>query len=159
MKEGEESADLPETIPGTTLPTPYAGEIPKPGTLIRLRLAVQNIKTRKGYTDVIGADLDIITHAGSDGPEAPTLSMSSFHAGSVTIGWNKSGWTGIKMQSRPQTGGDWTDLGLNLYSPFVDHRSLSVPGQAEMREYRACYLDRDVPQDEWSQTLTVTVMP
>lgn len=158
MKDGDASARLPEVVPGTTPPEPYTGTLPPAGTLIRLRQAVQNIKTRKGYTDAIGEDLNIITHAETGGPEAPTLSLSSFHAGSVALAWNKSGWTGIKMQSRGEDGGGWKDLGVNLRSPFADSRPLAVPGRAEVREYRACYLDGDTPHDAWSQTLSVTVL-
>lgn len=158
MKDGEASAKLPEILPGTNPPASFGGLVPKPGIMTRLRKAVQNIKTRQGYTDAIGEDLDIVTHESDSGPEAPTLALTSFQAGSVTINWNKSGWTGIKMQSRSQ-GGAWTDLVMNLHSPFVDSRLLAVPGQAEVREYRASYLDGDTVHGIWSQTLAVTVLP
>lgn len=163
MKDGEASSSLPLNLPGTTPPPPFmSGPVPVPGILTRLRKLVQNIKSRPGYTDTIGQDLGIVTTGGSASAEAPTLTVVTTSAGAVTMAWNKSGWTGIKVQSRNSGGtgaGAWQDLGVDLFSPFVDTRPLSVANQPEVREYRACYLDGDTPQAAWSQGLTLTVTP
>lgn len=168
IKNGEASEKLPETLPWVTPAPQFSGVPPKPGVMGRLRKLVQNIKTRPGYTETIGQDLNIVTGEADSGGGAtvPTLTLISTSAGAVTLGWNKSGWTGVKIQSRSSGAGGgaaaamvWQDLGIDLYSPFVDTRPLTVAGQPESREYRACYLDGDTPQADWSQALTLTVTP
>ncbi|MES2708475.1 MAG: hypothetical protein V4726_17920 [Verrucomicrobiota bacterium] len=159
MKDGEPSARMPDPLPGTVLPAAFTGTPPPPGVLTRLRRLVQNIKTRPGYTETIGQNLGMIGTVGGGGPEAPTLTVISVPAGAVTIGWNKSGWTGVKVQARKSGTESWEDLGVDLYSPFVDTRPLSLPNQPENREYRACYLDGDTAQADWSQVLALTVAP
>lgn len=155
MATGDASSPLPATLPGTVPPPAYPAAI-LPGAMTRLRKLVQNIKTRPGYTDTIGQDLGIISTGGGESPAAPTLTLTNATAGSVTLGWNKSGWTGVKMQGRTE-GGGWTDLGVDLYSPFADTRPLATPGQPETREYRACYIDGDTPLAGYSQVVEVTV--
>lgn len=163
MKDGDAASSLPLTLPGSNPPPPFTGgPLPAPGIVNRLRKLVQNIKSRPGYTDTIGQDLGIVTASGTASAEIPTLTVVTTPAGAVTIAWNKSGWTGIKVQSRNSNGtggGVWQDLGVDLYSPFVDTRPLLVGNQPEVREYRACYLDGDTPQPAWSQSLTLTVTP
>jgi hypothetical protein len=157
MKEGDASAPLPATLPGTIAPPDYPAAI-LPGALVRLRKLVQNIKSRPGYTETIGQDLGIIVADESTAPVVPTLVLTSANAGAVTLGWNKAGWTGVKIQGRT-SGGNWIDLGVDLYSPFVDTRPLTVPGQPEKREYRASYLDGDTVLGGTSQVIEVTVAP
>jgi hypothetical protein len=157
IKDGDAAAPLPATLPGTVAPPAYPAAI-LPGALVRLRKLVQNIKTRPGYTETIGLDLGIITSDDSTAPQVPTLALVSAVAGSVTFNWNKSGWTGVKFQSRTN-GGAWIDLGVDLYSPFVDTRPLASAGLPETREYRAAYLDGDTVLSGSSQIVQVTVSP
>lgn len=155
MKDGDAASPLPATLPGTVAPPAYPAPVPA-GVMVRLRKLVQNIKSRHGYTETIGQDLGIISVDASAAVLAPTLTLVSATAGAVTLGWNKNGWTGVKVQGRAN-GGTWVDLGVDLFSPFVDTRPLAAPGTSETREYRAAYLDGDSVQAEFSQTLAVTV--
>ncbi len=155
MKDGDPSAPLPATLPGTVAPPDYPAPV-SPGALARLRKLVQNIKSRPGYTDTIGQDLGIIASDGAQSDPAPTLTLAGAGSGNVTIQWNKSGWTGVKVQGRIN-GGAWTDLGIDLFSPFVDTRPVATPGNPEHREYRASYLDGDSILPDFSQVLQVTV--
>ena len=155
IKEGDSGAPLPATLPGTVAPPAYPAGI-LPGALVRLRKLVQNIKSRPGYTDTIGMDLGIITSDQGTAPQVPSLALVSAVAGSVTFNWNKSGWTGVKVQGK--TNGDpWMDLGVDLFSPFVDTRALAAAGVPENREYRAAYLDGDTVLSGFSQVVQVTV--
>ena len=156
IKDGEATGTVP-ALPGASAMPPAPEPVP-PGVLTRLRKLVQNLKTRPGYTEVIGRDLDIVRQSGSRPPDAPTLALASAVAGAVTIGWNKAGWSGVRFQSRAK-GGEWTDIGVDLHSPFVDARPLATPFQPEGREYRASYLDGDTPQAVFSQVLEVIVGP
>ena len=157
IKDGEAASPLPATLPGTVAPPAYPAAV-APGAMVRLRKLVQNIKSRPGYTDTIGQDLNIIATDGATAPAVPTLTVTAASAGMVTFNWNKGGWTGVKVQSRSGTG-NWTDLGVDLFSPYVDSRPLTVPGQPENREYRAAYLDGDSVLPGYSPTATVTVTP
>lgn len=157
MKDGDASSALPATLPGTVAPPPYPAAV-APGALVRLRKLVQNIKTRPGYTDTIGQDLGIIVNGEAASPAVPTLGFVNASAGNVTFNWNKSGWTGVKLQGRTN-GSGWLDLGVDLYSPFVDTRPLATNGQPENREYRAAYLDGDSQLSGFSQVAEVTVTP
>lgn len=130
-----------------------------PGVLSRLRALVQIIKNSPGYNVAIGMDLGIIAGEGGTGPEIPTLTLTKSRAGEITFGWNKSVWTGIKIQSRPAGTTEWTDLATDLFSPFTDTRPLANANTPEIREYRACYLDKESPTWEWSHLLVVTVQP
>ncbi|MEO5912926.1 MAG: hypothetical protein ABIS50_01750 [Luteolibacter sp.] len=157
IKEGDASAPLPATLPGTVAPPAYPAAI-LPGAMTRLRKLVQNIKSRPGYTETIGQDLGIIATDESAAALVPTLGVVNATAGSVTLSWNKSGWTGVKLQGRTN-GGAWVDLGVDLYSPFADTRPLAVAGVPETREYRAAYLDGDTVLPGYSQVVQVTVIP
>jgi hypothetical protein len=157
MKDGDAAAALPNDLPGTAAPPAYPPAVPG-GILTRLRKLVQNIKTRPGYTETIGQDLGIIATGETTAPDAPTLALVNNKAGSVTLNWNKAGWSGVRVQSR-SNGGAWLDLGVDLYSPFVDTRPLAAPGQPENREYRAAYLDGDTQLNGFSQVLETAVIP
>lgn len=85
--------------------------------------------------------------------------LTKLRAGEITFDWNKSGWTGVKIQARAAGTLDWSDLGTDLFSPFVDSRPLATPSTPEVREYRACYLDKETPTLDWSAVLVVTVQP
>jgi hypothetical protein len=156
MKEGDAAASLPATLPGSVPPPAYPAAVPA-GILTRLRKLVQNIKSRPGYTETIGQDLGIVSATSYPVEEFPTLTVQKTTAGQVSLGWNKSGWTGVRFQSR-QNGGAWIDLGIDLFSPFVDTRPLATPGQPETREYRACYLDGEVPLT-YSPAVELAVLP
>ncbi len=157
MKDGDAAAPLPNDLPGTVAPPNYPPAVP-PGILTRLRKLVQNIKTRPGYTEPIGQDLGIIASGETSAPDAPTLTLVNNKAGSVTLNWNKGGWSGVRVQGRAN-GGAWTDLGIDLYSPYVDTRPLTAPGQPENREYRAAYMDGDTQLNGFSQVVEATVVP
>lgn len=157
IMSGDPSIALPATLPGTVPPPAYPTQV-LPGVMNRLRKLIQTIKNRPAYTETIGQDLGILGATTSTYPDAPTITLTQATAGSVTIGWNKSGWSGVRFQGRAK-GGEWTDIGIDLHSPFVDTRPLATAFQPEGREYRACYLDGDTAQPTFSQVLEVTVAP
>ena len=43
--------------------------------------------------------------------------------------------------------------------PYTDARPLLVPGQAEVREYRARFYDDNVPNGAWCDVARITVSP
>ncbi|TLD70201.1 hypothetical protein FEM03_13505 [Phragmitibacter flavus] len=174
LKNGLEEAygykDMIKNGSGSTLSAlpsataiPAAPTMPLPGALPRLRKLVQTIKNHPSYTTAIGQDLNIIVTGDSAvsiaSIEAPTLVLQKSTVGSVTWRWNKDGWTGILVQSRKPGEVAWTQLGQDLFSPYVDTRPLTTPDIPEVREYRACYLDKEQPTQQWSDVLIITVQP
>ncbi len=126
------------------------------GVLPRLRMLVQEIKNKPAYNANIGADLGIIAAAPAADLAPPTLSVGNTQATNVTLGWSKNGWTDVRVQARAQGTVDWTDLGMDLFSPFVDTRPLVAPNTPEVREYRMCHLDGDTALLNWSAVEVVT---
>ena len=70
----------------------------------------------------------------------------------------KDGHTGIYAEVRIN-GGAWLFLANSDQSPILDDRPLLVPGQAEMREYRARFWDNGKPNGDWCDVAKVTISP
>ena len=153
---------------GTGMPfpsLPVFGALPTavlPGVIARLRALIARIMNHPAYTVAIGIDLGIdgtSSPAPTEPSAPPVFHVTDTNAGNVTLPWEKDGWTGVKVQSRHPTDATWTDLGTDLFSPFVDTRPLAVANQPEIREYRMIYLDGDATTGDWSMSLSVNVNP
>lgn len=149
---GTVSGDVPSAVALPASPPAVAA-----GALPRLRLLVQEIKNKPSYDIGIGTDLGIIAAATTTNTDPPNISITGDHAANVTLGWNKAGWTGVKVQARAQGTVDWTDVGMDLFSPYVDTRPLLTANTPEVREYRMCHLDGDTALMNWSSVTVVTV--
>ena len=145
-------------IPAATA-LPVAPPAVAAGALVRLRLLVQEIKNKATFNNAIGADLGILTSTPGADNSPPVISVTDNHASHVVMTWSKQGWTGVKVQGRAQGAATWTELGQDLYSPFIDTRPLATPGTPEVREYRMCHLDGDDALLNWSTVTVVTVVP
>ena len=122
-----------------------------------MRALVSEIKLKAAFTPAIGADLKIMVAAPTTDSDPPSLTVTNSQSGHVTFKWTKQGWTGVKVQGKMPTQALWTDLGTDLFSPWVDTRPLAVPGTPEVREYRMCHLDGDASLENWSPAYSVTV--
>ncbi|MCI0360695.1 MAG: hypothetical protein L0211_19635 [Planctomycetaceae bacterium] len=124
----------------------------------RLRALVRRVKAHGGYTIALGEQLGVV------GPEdttdlntaKPTLKATSVLAGAVTIGFNKSISSGIKIWSKRGAEPAFTFLATDTTSPYVDNRANLAAGP-ELRQYQAQYLDGDEAVGLVSDTLSVTV--
>jgi hypothetical protein len=124
----------------------------------RLRAVVRRVKSHPAYTTALGEQLGVV------GPEdttdlntaRPTLKATSVLAGAVTIGFNKSISSGIKIWSKRGAEPAFTFLATDTTSPYVDNRANLAAGP-ELRQYQAQYLDGDDPVGLVSDTLSVTV--
>lgn len=125
----------------------------------RVRALANRIKTHPSYTAAIGQQLGIV------GPEdttdlttaKPTLQANSITAGSVTIGFNKSSSSGIRLESKRGPETFFVFQAVDTTSPYVDTRANLTLGTPETRQYRAQYLTGDDTIGELSDVLTITV--
>ena len=153
-----------QTPPLPTLPAGITGV--KPGALQRTFDLAGILKRKGGYTPDIGLDLGIV------GPEAPPppppgdatpprLSVSAIPGDNHDVArlkFFKDGHEYVVLESRRGTGG-WESHGQLNKSPYDDDRPLLVPGQAEVREYRARFWDNGANSSGWCDVTKVTVGP
>jgi hypothetical protein len=134
-----------------------------PGIMPRLRQLIQRIKNTSNYTQDIGDDLGITGK--DDGntvdpatakPLAKAIALTGHQ---VRLEFKKSIFDGVYIESRRQGETDWTFLGIDLYSPFVDARPPAQAGTPEVREYRLRFYDADAPTGQWSDIISVTTIP
>lgn len=51
----------------------------------------------------------------------------------------------------------WEFLTISTRGPYLDTRPLLVPGQAEVREYRAMFWDQGIANGDWGDAAKITV--
>ena len=63
--------------------------------------------------------------------------------GEIRLDWTKKGAYGVHVYSRLRGQTQWTRIGSDTSSPYIDGRPLAQPGVAETREYmlRGCDID------------------
>lgn len=75
----------------------------------------------------------------------------------MVVKFRKHGHQSILLQSQRGAETEWTTLGLDTHSLYVDNRPNLVVWQAEDRHYRACYTDRDASIGELSDVAVIAV--
>ena len=167
-KQGTANKDQLFTGSGALATAPTAPVLPAPpagaafaGVMSFATTLANGIKNHPNYSEADGLDLGLegATVLHTNVPTPPTLTLLKAMAGSVSINWNKNRHQGAKFQGRPAGSTDWADVGLDLTPPFDDARPLAHPGVPEVREYRACHVDKEIPTNLWSDVLVVTVTP
>lgn len=124
----------------------------------RARALANRIKAHPAFTAALGQQLGIV------GPEdttdlstaRPTLKAGEVSAGSVTIGFNKSVSSGVRLLSRRGAEAAFTFLAIDTESPYIDSRP-NLGAGPETRQYQAQYLSGDEPVGLLSAVLLVTV--
>ena len=137
-----------------------------PGALDRTFRLVRLIKTRPGYTEAIGLDMGIVGSEEpappppGDGP-TPRITVTAIAGDTfqyVRCKFFKDGHQNVAFQCR-RGNGDWEDIVVSNKSPFIDDRPLLVPTQAEIREFRARFVDNNLPSSGWCDVAKVTISP
>jgi hypothetical protein len=124
----------------------------------RARALGKRLKAHASYTATLGQQLGII------GPEdttdltnaKPTLQAISVNPGAVSIGFNKSISSGIRLLSKRGAETAFTLLAVDTESPYIDTRANLAAGP-ETRLYQAQYITGDDPIGLLSDVLTITV--
>ena len=124
----------------------------------RARALANRLKAHPGFTPALGEQLGIV------GPEdttdlttaQPTLSAVSVMASAVTIGFDKSTSSGVRVLAKRGTESTFGFLVIDTESPYIDTRA-NLGAGPETRQYQAQYLFGDDPIGLLSDVLTVTV--
>jgi hypothetical protein len=124
------------------------------------RAFVRLLKATPGVTPAmletlhcVGPDTDPQARVGA---ERPDLRLS-LEGGQVVVKFAKNGHQGILLHCRRGAETEFTLLGLDTHSPYVDTRPNLIPGQAEDRHYRAYFADRDHAVGDLSDVATIAV--
>ncbi len=104
----------------------------------QLRSGIQGWKQQPGYTDAIGADLQLLGSGSSfDAATYKTTLTASAYPGRVEIAFAKNGVEGINIYTRLKGQPGWLKLSFDAHSPYVDNRPLAIANTPEHREFMA----------------------
>jgi hypothetical protein len=124
----------------------------------RVRALANRIKAHPNFTAALGQQLGVV---GSEDTTdlttaAPTLTAQAVAAGSVTIGFNKSVSSGVRILAKRGAEPAFGFLAVDTEAPYVDNRP-NLSAGPETRQYQAQYLFGDDPVGLLSDVLVVTV--
>ena len=156
LATGTNDAAVNAAPPTPALLTPPAGT-PYFGMLTWLFEEIVRWKAAEGYTDTIGQALGIIGSTATAHTDPPTLTTGDVAQNSVELLFNLYEHDGIRIDSHVQGDAGFTFLANDTASPYIDTRPVKTPGQAEWRDYRACWWDKDVATMAFGPVLRVLV--
>ncbi|MCX7994009.1 MAG: hypothetical protein N2651_10125 [Fimbriimonadales bacterium] len=153
-----------QDTPAPPLPTPGAvGTLPHGarGAIVRrLRRFVARLKTHPNYTPAIGEDLGIMPRRTPLSTKPPRLRAISETGYRVRLEYAMRGHALIEIAARREGEAEFTSLGYDVRSPFIDARPPLQEGTREIRDYRARYVDADhQPLSEWSAPVSAVAQP
>ena len=153
---GANDASTDAAPPTPAALTPPAGT-PFFGMLTWLFEEIARWKKAEGYTDTIGQDLGIIGAAATAHTAPPALTQGAVALNNVELLFTPYEHDGIYLQSQVQGEAGFTYLATDTASPYNDTRPVKTPGQAEWRDYRACWWDSDTASMAFGPVLRVLV--
>lgn len=156
LAAGTSDATTTTTPPAPAVLTPPAGT-PFFGMLTWLFEEIGRWKKAEGYTDNIGTDLGILGAASVVHADPPALNAGTVAQNSVELTFNLYEHDGLWLESQRQGETGFTFLATDTGSPYVDNRPVKTPGQAEWRDYRACWWDADKATMDFGPVLRVLV--
>jgi hypothetical protein len=129
---------------------PTLPDLPTPPTAVaagvfpRVSAMVKRIKAHPAYSEAIGQDLGIIGAEYSLDLIAmqPTLTLSK-EPGTVILKYVRSGVNGIKLYCKRGAEQEYKFLSTVTLTSYRDRRPNLVPGQPEMRTYKAQFMQDD----------------
>lgn len=152
-------APINTLLPGTPAPpvvgAPGLGALP--AIVARFRQRAERIKAHPAYTTAIGEDCRIVAPADPPPPTPkPVLVGDAETAYAVRIAFTMQSHDQIEIWRKRGAEADFTLLTVDTNSPFVDTDGPLVPNTPESRQYRARYVDNDLPVGDWSDVISVT---
>jgi len=144
---------MPVAPTATAWPAFPAGTIA--GMLAWYRAIANRIKADPAYTEAIGQDLGIVGTGSAPGTDPPVLNGRTLTGFLTEAGWNRDGHDAAKFQGQRGDETTWTDLGVDIFPPFLDNRAPLVADTLESRRYRAAFMDKDIVTTGWSDTIEI----
>ena len=145
------------TVPPLPAVLPPPAGTPFFGMLSWLFEEIGRWKKAEGYTGTIGTDLDIIGATAATHSDPPSLFQGNVAQNSAEIGTTFYEHAGAYLECQRQGEAGFGFLAIETSSPYVDNRPVRVPGQAEWRDYRACWWDNDTASREFGPVMRVLV--
>lgn len=151
---------------GTPLPTP-----PTPPELYELLPTAQSaiiprLRQTRGilyasptWNNELAEAYGLRAPSSDPGTPKPVLRGTAETEFAVRLRFAMLGHDQLEIYSRRGSETEWTLITVDTNNPYVDGREPLVPGQPEVREYRARYRDDDLPVGEWSDVIAVTAQP
>ena len=126
--------------------------------LTSMRAEIRGLKAHANMTPAITADLEIAGEVSSFDPDTYQAKIKEVKVfpGKVTLVWEKGPLDSMNIYGRLKGQTEWKFVARDTNSPYDDYTALATPGQAEVREYRARGLIRDVEIGQPSDVKTVT---
>jgi hypothetical protein len=156
LATGTSDASTVTDPPAPAVLTPPAGPAFF-GMLTWLFAEIARWKKAEGYTDTIGADLGIVGAAAVAHTDPPILTQGDVAQNSVELLFNLYEHDGIWIESQRQGEAAFSFLATDTGSPYVDNRPVKTAGQAEWRDYHACWWDADEATLAFGPVLRVLV--
>ena len=156
LATGTSDASTNVAVPLPGVVTPPAGT-PFFGMVTWLFEEIARWKKAEGYTDTIGNDLGIIGSAPVAHPAPPVLTGKNLGNNNVELSFTLYEHDAVKIQSMVQGENAFTDLATDSSSPYNDTRPVKTAGQAEWRDYRACWYDNDTATLAYGPVVRVLV--
>lgn len=160
--KGRIKTDTGGTVPIFSAPEPPA-EIYRGNAVGYLQKIFKRIKAQPDYSESVGLNLGIVLPKSAPlnlSESAPKgLKIQSLPNSVVRIDWRKGKFDGVIVQSQFLGEIKWSEIGRDIYSPFIDTRPPREAGKPEIRRYRLYYMLNDKPVGEPSVILEIVTIP
>lgn len=122
---------------------------------------VRILRVQSNYTSATGELLGIEKPKTADALDTakPKLKLIALINSVIRINWTKGKAQAVLVESKRGAEENFTEIGRDQYSPFIDARPPLEPGKPELRFYRLTYLDHDKPVGTTSAIYSVTTNP
>jgi hypothetical protein len=127
-----------------------------------LQKIARELKSKSSYRHGFGLELRIVTppkSAAAREDAVPRVKFKSLPNSVVRIDWTKRGFDGVIVESKRGDETEWTEIGRDNYSPYIDTRPPLVAGKPEIRYYRLIYIYEDKPVGNYSPIYTQVTTP
>lgn len=156
------SGGAPVVLAFFPLPALPAGTVLRPaGALNRIFRDLAILKLDSGYTEAMGQLLRLIGAQDNTVQAQPKITLIVEQGPTcqcVRIPFSKYQHMGIYLEGRIN-GGAWEFIAVDTESPYIDARPLLVANTPEIREYRARFWDKGLPNGLWTDVARTTVSP
>lgn len=151
---------LAQTVPQLNEIAPPA-ELFTADALMYIEEVIRLIKAQSNYTTATGELLGIEKPktAATLADAQPKAKLLALINSVIRINWKKGKAQGVLVESKRGTEENFTELGRDQYSPFIDARPPLEHGKPELRFYRLTYLDHDKTVGLTSDIYSVTTNP